>query len=137
MISLKKFLDSEGVGSTSADVSGLTCTDTRTESVHLLSACRAALASMGTCGQKAVPVLGSMLGSALARISQTLGQNATPDVIRNVRGHVDEALSLWANEAQENQKQSEQTVRELLLVVFEVTESTEIGTKNSAAKSRS
>jgi diguanylate cyclase (GGDEF)-like protein len=119
MISLKKFLDSEGVGSKPEDVSG-SCP----ESGQLLSAYQAALCSMGASGQKAVPLLGSMLGSALTRISQTLDQTATADAVRVARLHVDEALSLWANKAQENQKQSEQTVRELLLVVFEATEST-------------
>jgi diguanylate cyclase (GGDEF)-like protein len=119
MISLKKFLDSEGDGSKPEDVSG-SCP----ESGHLISAYQAALSSMGTCGQKAVPVLGSMLSSDLSRISQTLGQNVTPDVVRDVRRLVDEALTLWSNKAQDNQKQSEQTVRELLLVVFEATEST-------------
>ncbi len=118
MISLKKFLDSEGVGSKPEDVSG-----SGTDSV-LLSAYQTALLSMGACAQRAVPVLGSMLGSALGRISQALGQNATPEVVRAVRLHVDEALSHWADKAQENQRQSEQTVRELLLVVFEATEST-------------
>ncbi len=52
-----------------------------------------------------------------------MGQKVTPDVVCDVRHLVDEALSLWANKAQENQRQSEQTVRELLLVVFEATES--------------
>lgn len=118
MISLKKFLDSERVGSKAEDVSG-----TGTDS-GLLSAYQAALLSMGSCAQRAVPMLGSTLGSALGRVSQGLGQNATPAVLRDARLHVDEALTVWANKAQENQKQSEQTVRELLLVVFEATEST-------------
>jgi diguanylate cyclase (GGDEF)-like protein len=122
MISLKKFLDSEGVGSKSADVPGSAAACP--ESGQLLSAYQAALSSMGTCAQRAVPVLGSMLDSALAPISQTLGQNATPDVVGDVRHLVDEALSLWANKAHENQQQSEQTVRELLMVVFEASQST-------------
>ena len=125
MISLKKFLDSEGVGSKSADVPGSAAAEdaTSTDSV-LLSAYQAALSSMGACGQKAVPSLGSMLASALVGISQTLSRGATADVVRDARLQVDEALSLWASKAQENQKQSEQTVRELLLAVFEATEST-------------
>jgi diguanylate cyclase len=129
MISLKKFLDSDSVSSKSADASGSSLThpsgaeEICPETGQLLFAYQAALSSMGTCAQKAVPVLGSMLSATLSHISQSLGQSATPAVVRDVRVHVDEALSLWANKAQENQKQNEQTVRELLLVVFEATES--------------
>jgi diguanylate cyclase (GGDEF)-like protein len=123
MISLKKFLDSQGVGS--ADVSASSGAEKEEpESGSVLAAYQAALSSMGASGQRAVPMLGAMLSTALARIGHALSQTATSDAVRDARRHVDEALFLWADKAQENQKQSEQTVRELLLVVFEATEST-------------
>jgi diguanylate cyclase (GGDEF)-like protein len=82
---------------------------------------------MGNHGQRAIPALGSMIESGLNRISEDLGratpQSVTSQVLEDARRQVDEELSLWADCAELNQKQSEQTVRDLMAVVFEVTAS--------------
>jgi len=127
MISLKKFLDFKGDGSMPGDApvsnsSGFN--NTAPELGCLLAAYQATLAAMGANAGKAIPALGSTLDSALNRISLTLNPAATPEIFHDARRDVDEELSQWADKAQEHQKQSEQTVRELLLVVFEATAST-------------
>ena len=131
MISLKKFLDSEVVGSKSARAAGSTGSEGVSGanrggqgSGNLLLAYQAALRAMGANGQKAIPALGSALDSALTRISNSLDGVVSPSAVHDARRDVDAELSLWADMALENQKQNEQTVRDLLLVVFEATAST-------------
>ncbi len=122
MISLKKLIDLQRGGS---NTNGPASSEqTEAESGHLLAAHHAALAAMAANGQRAVPVLGTMIQSALTRISKSLGSSPSPEAIEDSRVLVDEALSLWADKAQHNQKESEQTLRDLLQVVSEATEST-------------
>lgn len=125
MISLKKYLDSKAAGANPADAPGAPGPENMdTQSKNLLSTYQAALRAMGANSAKAVPALGSTLHSALTRISQTLDRAVTPETLHDARRDVDEELSRWAGKAHENQKQNEQTVRDLLLVVFEATTST-------------
>jgi diguanylate cyclase (GGDEF)-like protein len=90
----------------------------------LLSAYHAALAAMGIHGQRAVPILDNMIPLALSQITDRLNRSPTPETVRECRHMVEEQLSLWADRAQHNQKESEQTIRDLLMAVFEATEST-------------
>ena len=134
MISLKKLIDLQfgGSGPTeiAADAANQREPEVRVpekqapESGTALSAYQAALAAMGTHGQRAVPILGTMIQTALARIVDGLNRSPTPELIRDSRRIVEEQLSLWADKAQQNQRESEQTIRDLLMVVFEATEST-------------
>lgn len=125
MISLKKYLDSKAADAKPAGVPGAAGPESKdTQSGNLLFTYQAALRAMGANSAKAMPALGSTLDAALTRISQTLDQAVTPETLHDARRDVDEELSLWAGKAHENQKQNEQTVRELLLVVFEAATST-------------
>jgi len=134
MISLKKFIDSQSVGSESPEIPGDEIHRREPdrhapekyamESGGMLSAYQSALAAMGTHGQRAVPILGTMIQTALSRISDGLSRSPTPELIRDSRRMVEEQLGLWADKAQQNQKESEQTIRDLLMVVFDATEST-------------
>ena len=131
MISLKKFLDSASVDSKSADVARhgdakkpAGALKRTSPPGNLLSAYLATLAAIGTHGQRAVPSLGDMIGSALAGIADTLAQASSPDAIRDSSRLVEEQLSQWADSAQQKHKEGEKTIRDLLQVIFEATEST-------------
>jgi diguanylate cyclase (GGDEF)-like protein len=69
-------------------------------------------------------MLGNMIQSALTGISDGLNHAISPESIRDSRRAVEEQLNLWADKAQTNQRESEQTIRDLLAVIFEATEST-------------
>lgn len=122
MISLKKYINSDPADSARPEAAE-SPEEPALESVGLLSVYQAALLAMGAHGQRAVPALGAMIQSALTRISDHLA-SASPQSVRDSRRMVEEQLGLWADRAQQKQKESEQTVRDLLLVVFEATEST-------------
>jgi len=126
MISLKKFIDSNSVDSEAVEPVRPEPGPRDQDSASLLFAYQAALAAMGVCGQRAVPVLGDMIHSALARIGESLSRSPSPAVVLDSRVMVEQQLNLWADRAQQNLKESEQTIRDLLLVVFEATESTGI-----------
>ena len=126
MISLKKLLESHAdpvpSGKSVGEKSPLRV-ESDARPIGLLAAYQGALAAMGANGQRAVPVLGSMIQAALARISERLSQSPTPEEIRESRRMVEEQLTLWADKAQDNQKESEQTIRNLLTVIAQATES--------------
>ena len=76
------------------------------EPAGVLAAYQAALTAMGTCGQRAVPILGTMIHSALSRISEGLNRSPSAESIHDSRRMVEDQLNLWADKAQENRKES-------------------------------
>jgi diguanylate cyclase (GGDEF)-like protein len=123
MISLKKFFDAQPQVVKSTEAAG-SVSDSVADSADALSAYQTALAAMGAHGRRAVPVLGTMISNALARIGDDLAHSASPESVRDSGRKVEEQLSLWADQAQQNQKESEKTIAELLLRVSEAAEST-------------
>ena len=123
MISIKKFIDSNYASSAPSEAPRR-----EPDAGNLLSAYQVAyqtvLAAMGAQGQRAVPALGAMIFPALMRISDGLNQSVTPESIRDSRRAAEEQLSLWADQAQQNQKDNEKTIKNLLHLIFEATEST-------------
>ncbi len=75
-------------------------------------------------GQRALPVLGSMIQEGLTPVIDGLNRRPSSEAILDSGIQVEEQLSLWADKAQENQKESEQTIRDLLRVIFQAAEST-------------
>lgn len=117
MISLKKLIDSASLRSTPTQ-------EAPGESGILLHAYQAVLTAISHHGQRAVPTLGSMIGEGLAPVIDGLDHSPSPEAIRDSGIQVEEQLSLWADKAQHNQKESEQTIRDLVKVIFEAAEST-------------
>jgi diguanylate cyclase (GGDEF)-like protein len=107
MISLKKLIDSSSP-----------------DPKDLLDAYHSALASMGASGQQAVPILGTMIQCALSRISDRLRQSVSRESIRESRRMVEEQLSLWADSAVQNRKESERAIRDLLAAAHRMAETT-------------
>lgn len=120
MISLRQFLDSELID---AKREGKTFPEDALPGGDLLLAWRATLGAMGKHGQRAVPALGPMIGTALSGVSNTLAPDASAECIADAQRMIELELSQWADKAQENQKQTDQTIRELLLFVFDATKS--------------
>ena len=96
----------------------------QTSPASALNAHLSALASMGVHGQRAIPALGTMISSALARVIDNLSRSPTPEALSESQRQVDEQLCLWADQAQSHQKEGEQTIRELLRVVEDAAQST-------------
>jgi diguanylate cyclase (GGDEF)-like protein len=124
MISLKKLIDSKHEERKPSGVASGGSPPDAPKHSGTLSAYLAALSAMGTSGQRAVPVLGNMIYTGLSRIGDELSRAATDDAIRASRRMVEEQLFLWADKAYQNQKESEQAVKDLLAVVAEAAEST-------------
>jgi diguanylate cyclase (GGDEF)-like protein len=124
MISLKKLIDSKHGEQKPADLPPADSSPDAPQPSGTLSAYLAALSAMATSGQRAVPVLGNMIYSGLARIGDDLSRSASDDAVRASRRMVEEQLFLWADKAHQNQKENEQAVKDLLAVVTEAAEST-------------
>jgi diguanylate cyclase (GGDEF)-like protein len=127
MISLKKLIDSASLRSTAAEDAPETAdreTPTPPDSASVLRTYRTALGAISHHGQRALPVLGNMIQEGLTPVIDGLNREPSPEAIRNSGIQVEERLSLWADKAQRNQKESEQTIRDLLKVIFEAAEST-------------
>jgi diguanylate cyclase len=124
MISLKKLIDSTQQDSAPACISADEAEKCSSQSVALLSAYQTAVAAMGANGQRAIPTLGEILHSALARIGNSLNCSSSPESILSSGRMVEEQLVQWADKAQQIQKQSEQSITDLLRLVSESTEST-------------
>jgi diguanylate cyclase (GGDEF)-like protein len=118
MISIRKYLDSVAAHPGPTEVQ-----QEEPDPGSALAAYRAALAAMGIHGQRAVPTLGAMIETSLTGIGHNLTRSASPEAISDSRRLVEEQLSQWADKAQQNQKEGEETIRKLLQVVFEATES--------------
>jgi diguanylate cyclase len=58
-----------------------------------------------------------MIRSALDEIGDTLALSASTESVRESRRMVEEQLGLWADEAEQNRKESEKTIADLLLAV--------------------
>ncbi len=95
-----------------------------------LSAYCEVLAAIGTHAQRAIPALGTMVSSAMTRISDNLTRTASAEAgavtaaLRESGREVEAQLSLWADQASQQQKENERTASELLTVVAKVTQST-------------
>jgi len=124
MISIKKFLETEETNTSPAE-GRVRAPEARVQEVcSPLAAYQSALRSMGIHGHRAVASLGPAIEAALSEISQNLTQNHSPEALAESRRMVEEQLTQWADKAERNQKEREQTVRDLLQVVFEAGEST-------------
>jgi diguanylate cyclase (GGDEF)-like protein len=126
MISLKKLIDSASLRPTPTAVAPeVTGPDLPAppDSASVLRTYQAAVAAMSHHGQRALPVLGNMIQDGLAPVIDGLNRTPSSEVIRDSGIQVEQQLSLWADKAQRNQKESEQTIRDLLKVIFEASES--------------
>jgi len=126
MISLKKLIDSTQdalvpAQSPAVDADAEKCSP---QSAALLSAYQLALRAMGSNGQRAIPTLGELVHTALARIGDSLNRSSSPESILGSGRMVEEQLVQWADKAQQLQKQSEQAITDLLRLVSESTKST-------------
>jgi diguanylate cyclase (GGDEF)-like protein len=87
-----------------------------------LEALRCALSTMGDCGQRAIPSLGTGIGQKLAAVSETLTGTASPDLMRRATKQVEAHLSQWAEIALEHHNANERELREIIGVVVRATE---------------
>ena len=126
MISLKKLIDSASLRPTPAEPTPEVAEKipTTPDCAAVVGIYQEALAAMSHHGQRAVPVLGDMIHTGLIPVIESLGRSPSGETIRDSGIRVEEQLSLWANKAQINQKESEQAIRDLLKMVFEAAEST-------------
>lgn len=91
---------------------------------ELLAAYQAALAAMGANSRRALPTAGDALDAALGRIRENLAHSPSAESVRQARTNVDQQLAVWADKAQENQKENETAIRDLLSLVVKTAEST-------------
>ena len=127
MISLRKLLNQDGRPiSPDADEVPITISsgDRATDLAGYVDAYQAALSSMATNGQKAIPSLGASLSSSLSAISTALGESSSPESIRSARQDLDTQLGVWSAKAEQQHKDSERAIRELLAVISRAAEAT-------------
>jgi diguanylate cyclase (GGDEF)-like protein len=122
MISLRKHIDDYRKTGTADSVQPISSTDPS------LAALRFALASMGDCGQRAIPSLGTTLCGNLARINHGLALSPTPDGLRAATEQVQAELGQWAERALRHHNENEREIREIVGVVARAAET--IGTKD-------
>lgn len=125
MISLKKLIYSSSVGITHTDESANQVNvPVTSESARVLDAYKSALSAMSRQTQRAIPVLSDIIQSGLDPVIRRLDRSHSSETLHDSSKRVEQQLSLWADKAQLNQKESEQTIRELLHLVFETAETT-------------
>lgn len=123
MISLRRLIDATNNPEAAAPPPLLQSAKGVPEAVVPLSAYQSVLAAMGASGQRAIPLLGDLISSALARIGERLSRSASPAAVLDAGRDVEQQLSYWADQAQILNKENELAIQDLLRVVAQAAQS--------------
>ena len=118
MISIKKYLDLD-----SSEMSKPCAPSAEEVLASLLEAYQAALGAMGNSGLRACPALGPGLRGSLMQLAESLGKAATPPLIRETEGQVEQQLFDWGEKSAEYFQQRAADVKEILMVLARTAES--------------
>jgi diguanylate cyclase (GGDEF)-like protein len=88
-----------------------------------LEAYRAALGAMGNCGLRACPPLGPDLQRGLMLLAENLAKSATPPLVKQTEGQVEQQLQEWGEHTAEYFQQRAGDVKEILMVLAHAAES--------------
>lgn len=82
-----------------------------------LTAYRAALLAMGTCGAQACPAVGSSLQESLANLQASLSAQPTASLVTEAEEKVEEELRKWGGDASDYYRKKADEVKEIMLVL--------------------
>ena len=89
----------------------------------LLQAYRAQLATMGKCGAKACPAVGSEMQQNLAKFDAQLAGELTAPSLTETEKQIEQELEQWGGRAEEYFKSKANEIKELLIVLARTAES--------------
>ncbi len=118
MISIKRYLDLD-----ESQLSRVRPPATEELAASMLEAYRAALGAMGNCGLRACPPLGPGLQNSLMRLAECLAKTATPPLVKQTEGQVEQQLQEWGEHTAEYFQQRTGDVKEILMTLVHAAES--------------
>ena len=117
MISIKKYLDLDA-----SELNKYRPPSPEELAASTLEAYRAALGAMGNCAVRACPPLGPDLQHKLMVLAENLARKATPPIVKETEGQVEQQLQEWGEHTAEYFQQRAGDVKEILMTLAHAAE---------------